>query len=111
MQGAEGDGAPMANVSQTMSEGQREMAWLKQVTERQMRRMRAGAGYNPDVSTGTLIRVIEGGRVPDCCIDDCAHPYEGGVNSVRGFHSQGSPLCSWTVSTGRANHRYFIYNT
>mmetsp|Transcript_47463 Transcript_47463/g.90626 ORF Transcript_47463/g.90626 Transcript_47463/m.90626 type:complete len:326 (-) Transcript_47463:206-1183(-) len=51
--GAEGDGAPMANVSQTMSEGQREMAWLKQVTERQMRRMRAGAGYNPDVSTGT----------------------------------------------------------
>ena len=49
--------ASMAQAApQKLSSGQREEAWLKQVTERQMRRMHAGAGYNPDVNTGTRNR-------------------------------------------------------
>eukprot|EP00959_Pyramimonas_sp_CCMP1952_P453375 9468131-Pyramimonas_sp.AAC.1 len=39
--------------AQQMTEGQRAEAWLKEVTERHQRRMRAAAGYHPDVSTGT----------------------------------------------------------
>jgi hypothetical protein len=36
-----------------LSEGQRAEAWVRQVAEKQMRRMRASAGYNPEVKTGT----------------------------------------------------------
>ena len=36
-----------------LSEGQRAEAWVRQVAEKQMRRMRASAGYNPEVKSGT----------------------------------------------------------
>jgi hypothetical protein len=30
-------------------------SWVRQVAEKQMRRMRAGAGYNPDVKNGAWL--------------------------------------------------------
>ena len=58
-----------------MSEGQREEAWLKRVTEQQMRRMRAGAGYNPDVTTGTAVRADVRKRLVSC---HSSHPQKAG---------------------------------